>query len=145
MHLLELRPAEAGTPTLKLVTFGTSPTEIERLILLRTEEQKKRQFIALKIRVNTNRLAAQPNAIYFPKFTLPLGGSRTRHDDEGGIRSRNIRNLTLPAGSYLAIDPSADMSKSMRCSIVIAVLSRYSYSYSTGSFPVRLRKRAPFH
>jgi hypothetical protein len=33
------------------------------------------------------------------------GGARRRNDDEGqGIRSRNIRNLTLPAGSYLAID-----------------------------------------
>jgi hypothetical protein len=40
MQLRELRPAQAGTPTLKLATFGSSPTEIERLILLQTEEQK---------------------------------------------------------------------------------------------------------
>ncbi len=49
-----------------------------------------------------------PNAIYFPDLTLPFGRVEEEERRRGeGIWSRNVRNLTLPAGSYLAIDPPA--------------------------------------
>jgi hypothetical protein len=52
----------------------------------------------------------------------------------GGIRSPNIRNLTLPAGSYLAIDPPAFRGRVNVGSIVFAKLryrsefTRYTHS-----------------